>query len=178
MRPATRRLLALFFLRVGACAALGALFGGATGAAALKPALLGGALGALAGVIYASMLMIFIGGAEMFLPRTRLGHALDRAPLLVTIAVKALAYCAVILVIVGGRIGLRAATIVADMTIGGDLALAIERQAMAAFNVGQLILIAFMVVSLFLLQLQLVRLVGNRTFRALALGRYHRPRTE
>jgi len=178
MRPASRRHLDLFLIRLGACTVLGAVFGFAVGATVFRPPLLGGVFSALAGVIYAVSLMVFIGGAEMFLPRTRLGRTLDQAPLLVTLAVKSLAYSIVILAVVGGRTGLRVATFAADMTIGGDLAHAFEQQARASLPGGQLVAVSFLVVLAFLLLHQLIQLVGNRTFRALAFGRYHRPRTE
>jgi adenylate cyclase len=178
MKLSTRRHLSLFFLRLAACAVLGALFGAAVGATALKPAFSGGVLGALAGAVYAASLMTFIGGAEMFLPRTHVGRAFDRAPLFVILAVKTIVYSAVILVFIGGRLGLQVATMVAGVTLGGELAHTFEQQARATFPLGQMVSLSFLVVFLFLLQMQLIRLVGNRTFRALAFGRYHRPRTE
>lgn len=178
MRPATKCLLDLFLLRLGGCAAIGALWGGAVGASVLHPPLLGSAVSALAGAIYAAMLMAILGGAEMFLPRTRFGRALDRAPLFLTVIVKAVAYSAVIFVIIGGRLGLRVATIAAGTLAGGDAALALEQQVRATLPLGQLVTVTFLVAIFFLLLMQLIQLVGDRTFRALALGRYHRPRTE
>ena len=178
MRPATKRLLDLFLLRLGGCAAVGALWGGAVGASVLDPPVLGSAVSALAGAIYAAVLMGILGGVEMFLPRTRFGRALDRAPLFATIAVKAVAYSAVIFVVIGGRLGLRVATFVAGTVVGEDAALALEQQARATLPLGQLVALSFMVVVIFQLLAQLIQLVGNRTFRALIRGRYHRPRTE
>lgn len=178
MRFSTKRHLTVFLLRLCASAALGVLFGAAVGATVLRPPVPGAVFGALAGAVYGALLMVLIGGAEMFLPRTRIGQALDRASLLATIAVKALIYSAVILAVIGGRVGLQVATIVADMTVGGDFARALEQQARTTFRPGHLVAVAFLVVFTFLLLHQLIQLVGNRTFRAIASGRYHRPRTE
>jgi adenylate cyclase len=178
MRLGTKRLLSVFYLRLAGCAVVGALWGGAVGASMLRPPLLGSAVAALAGAIYAVLLMGILGGAEMFLPRTRLGQALDRAPLFSTILVKATVYSAVIILIIGNRLGLHLATVAAGLVVGVDAALALERQVRATLPLGQLVAVTFLLAMFFLLLQQLIQLVGNQTFRALALGRYHRPRTE
>ena len=178
MKPATKRLLTLFAKRVRVMAVLGAVFGAAVGATVLQPPLLGGALSALAGGIYGAMLIGLIAGAEMFLPRTGLGQVLERSPLLVTLGIKAIVYSAVVFVVVGNRLGLRLASIVIGMGIGGDAALALERQVRATLPLGQLVAVSFMVVVVFLVLLQLNHLIGDRTMRAIIFGRYHRPRAE
>src|SRR5262245_9280316 len=96
MRLFTRRHVSLFVVRVAGCALIGLVFGGSIGAAVFKPAALGGVFGGFAGAVYCVSLMVLIGGAEMFLPRTRLGQALERSPLPVAIGIKAIAYSAVI----------------------------------------------------------------------------------
>ena len=88
MRPGTRRQLRFFRVTLGLGASIGAVFGGVVGATVLDPPWLGAAGGALSGAIDVVTLTACIGGIEIFLPRTRLGRALERAPFLATIAVK------------------------------------------------------------------------------------------
>jgi hypothetical protein len=47
---------------------------------------------ALGGAITGAILTVVIGGAENFLPQTRLGQALDRAPFLMAFAAKWIVY--------------------------------------------------------------------------------------
>src|SRR5262245_56569996 len=178
MRLFTRRLVSLFVVRVVGCALIGLVFGGAVGGAVFQPASLGAIFGGLAGAIYCTALMVFIGGAEMFMPRTRFGQALERSPLLVAIGVKALVYSAVIIVIVGGRLGLRAAVQLAGVAVEGEFARSFEQQARSTIPDAVMIATSILLVTCFLLLRELNHLVGNRTFRAIALGRYHQPRTE
>ena len=80
MRAGTKRRVRLF---------LGVLFLIAMGGAALGSAIGRTPLiGALVGVINGVIVLGGIVGAEIFLPQTRLGQALERAPFLVTFAVK------------------------------------------------------------------------------------------
>lgn len=74
---------------VGLCviAAMGAVFGAAAGAALIRPPRVGAALGRLSGAIDFASMAALIGGAETFLPRTRLGIALARAPFLAVFGV-------------------------------------------------------------------------------------------
>jgi adenylate cyclase len=160
------------------CALIGLVFGGAVGGAVFQPASLGAIFGGLAGAIYCAALMVLIGGAEMFLPRTRFGQALERSPLLVAVGAKAVAYSAVIIVIVGGRLGLRASASVAAMAGQADFALRFAQEARATIPGAVMIATAILLVICFLLLRELNHLVGNRTFRAIALGRYHQPRVE
>ena len=162
-----------FALRLGAL--IGIVFGMAAGAAVLDPPLFGAALGALSGAIEGTALMALIGGAEIFLPRTRIGRALERAPFLVTLAVKLLAYGAVILLVVGGRLGPR----LASYTLGGDFAQAFDEQMRIRLPAALVVVVAGVFVSFLVLVRQLGDLVGSeRTFRDIVLGRYRRPRTE
>jgi adenylate cyclase len=178
MQLFTRRDVSLFLVRVVGCALIGIVFGGAVGAAVFKPSALGGIFGGFAGALYCVSLMVLIGGAEMFLPRTRVGRMLERSPLLVAIGIKAVVYSAVIIVIIGGRLGLRAAVLVAGVTVEGDFAASFEQQARSAIPNAVMIATSILLVTCFLLLRELNHLVGNRTFRAIALGRYHQPRIE
>jgi adenylate cyclase len=152
-------------------AVIGAVFGSAGGvgfgAAPLPGAILGGVSGVLNGV----MLIGPIAAAEIFLPPTRLGHALDRAPFLLTFALKVLVYGVVIVCVVGGRLGRRLAAPVLALD-PAVTSYVLERPA------TQQMAIAFLIVGFGILMLQVARLVGDRTLRDIALGRYHRSRTE
>jgi len=162
-----------FALRLGAL--IGTVFGMAAGAAVLDPPLFGAALGALSGAIEGTTLMALIGGAEIFLPRTRIGRALERAPFLVTLAVKLLAYGAVILLVVGGRLGPR----LASYTLGGEFAQAFDEQVRTRIPAALVVVVDGVFVSFLALVRQLSDLVGSeRTIRDIVLGRYRRPRTE
>lgn len=162
-----------FALRLGAL--IGIVFGMAAGAAVLDPPLFGAALGALGGAIEGTALMALIGGAEIFLPRTRIGRALERAPFLVTLAVKLLAYGAVILLVVGGRLGPQ----LASFALGGDFAQAIDEQMRIKLPAALVVVSVGVIVSFLALVRQLGDLVGSeRTLRDIVLGRYRRPRTE
>ena len=151
------------------------MFGATIGAAMLKPPLTGAMLGTLSGAIDFVTMATLIGGAESFLPRTRLGIALGRAPFLAVFGIKAVAYSTVILAVVVGRFGPNVA------------ALAFDRELIQAMNLqqldtklplGVLVPTAFLVTSFFLLVHQLRMLVGASTLRDIVLGRYHRARAE
>jgi len=174
MRFATRRQWEVFAdaLRLGAL--LGASFGVAVGAAVLKPPLLGAALGACSGLVDATALMALIGGAEIFLPRTRPGRRLAQLPFLAVLAIKFAMYTAVIVAVIGGEFGPRAVMLVVDQPTGA----AFHQQVRASLPRGLLAAVAALTVFLLLLLRQAVQIVGERTGRAIALGRYHRPRSE
>jgi len=174
MQRAVPSQLTLFFVRIRAITVLGALFGGAAGALLLDPPLIGAGLAAFSGAIDFTAMAILIGGAETFLPRTRLGRALEEAPFLVSLLVKTLAYSLVILCVVAGRLGPRTVMFV----FGGELVQSMRQQVEARFPVGLLVPVAFMVTLFFLLLHQLRLLVGERTLRDIVFGRYHRARTE
>ncbi|MEO6381845.1 MAG: adenylate/guanylate cyclase domain-containing protein [Nitrobacter sp.] len=176
MRMGTQRRVALFRRALGLGVVIGAVFGGASGSVFRDAPLLGAVLGALGGVINAVLMVGAIFGAEIFLPRTRLGQALERAPFLVTFALKLLVYGAVIVIVVGGRLGRRLALAGADALLGPDLTAAttyaLERPT------AQGMTFAFLLVGVAIFVWQMSRLVGERTLRDILFGRYHRARTE
>jgi adenylate cyclase len=174
MRLATRAQIVLFLARIRGAAVIGALFGAAAGAALLSPPLMGASLGAISGAVDFATLALLIGGAETFLPRTRLGRVFERAPFLAGFAVKAIAYSLVILCVIGGRLGPN----VVNLIFGGDQVQAMRQQVERGFPLGLVIPIAFLVTFFFLLLHQLRYLVGERALRDIVWGRYHRARTE
>jgi adenylate cyclase len=129
----------------------------------------------MAGTINAAVLAIAVLGPEVFLPRTRLGRALEQLPFLVTFAVKVLAYGAVIVLLVKGRLGWHVVGAIAALWLGPDLTSAIFAQTAPTPTV---IANAFLLTASAVFVLQMSRLVGERTLRDIALGRYHRSRTE
>lgn len=151
------------------------MFGGAAGFTVLDPPVLGGALGALSGAIDAASLVTVIYCIELFLPQTRLGFALERAPFLVTLATKSLVYVGVIALVIAGKLGRR---VIVVLGIAGDMGPALARQSEHALPAAMLIAVVFMVVPLLIVIRQLARLVGERTVRDIVRGRYHHPRTE
>jgi adenylate cyclase len=175
MRTSTKRQIGSFRRALSLGAVTGAVVGSAAGGSALLDApLLGAVLGALSGVINMVTMTAVIGGAEIFLPRTRLGHALERAPFLVTFAAKWLVYGAVILLVLGSRLGRRLAV---AMLLSRDLAQTLDQQ-IKGTPPAQSIAATFVGTFFFILLLQLSRIVGERTLRDIVFGRYHRPRTE
>ena len=175
IRTGTRRRVGLFLRALGLGVGVGAVFGGASGSVFGDAPLLGAGLGALGGVINAVVMVGAIFGAEIFLPQTRLGHALERAPFLVTFAMKLLVYGAVIVFVVGGRLGRRLALAGAAALLGPDLAAvtyALERPTAQGMTV------AFLLIGVAIFVWQLSRLIGERTLRDILFGRYHRSRTE
>ncbi len=176
MRAGTRRRVALLLRALGWGVVIGIGFGGTTGYAFRDTPLLGAMLGALAGAINVVTMIGVIFGAEVFLPRTRLGHALERVPFLVTFAVKLLAFGTVIVLVVGGTPGWRLAGAVAAMPLSPELSAAISAQIEAP--TGSSMVRAFWFVGGGIFLLQMIRLVGERTLRDVVFGRYHRSRTE
>ena len=155
---------------------IGAVFGGTTGFGFSDTPLLGTSLGALAGATNGVLLVAAILGAEIFLPRTRLGHALERVPFLVTFAMKLLVYGAVIVLVIGVRPGWHLVGAIAAMLPGPELTAAISVQ-IDAPRAPSLVR-AFLAVGAGLFLLQMGRLVGEQTLRDIVFGRYHRSRTE
>jgi hypothetical protein len=78
-------------------------------------------LDALGGVTNGVILMGTILGAEILLPPPRLGHALERAPFLVTFALKFLVYGTLIVLVVGSRPGGRLVRAVGVMLLSPDV---------------------------------------------------------
>jgi hypothetical protein len=87
MRAGTRRRVALLLRALGATVVIGAVVGGANGSGFRDAPLLGAMLGALGGATNGVILVGAILGAEILLPPTRLGHALERVPFLITFAI-------------------------------------------------------------------------------------------
>ena len=150
------------------------MFGATIGAAMLTPPLTGAMLGSLGGAVDFVTMAALIGGAENFLPRTRLGSALERAPFLAVFGIKAVAYSAVILAVVGGRLGPNIAALVVDRELGRAMNMQLDTK----LPLGLLVPTAFLVTFFFLLVHQLRMLVGASTLRDIVLGRYHRARVE
>jgi adenylate cyclase len=174
MRAGTKRRIGLFLRALRLGVVLGAVTGSVSGYVFLDAGLLGALIGALIGVIGLVTLTAVIAGAEIFLPQTRLGHAIERAPFLVTFAAKWLVYGTVIVLVFGGRLGRR---LVVAVLFRVDLAPAFLQ---GGKNMPPMlgIMVAFLLMAAFILVLQLSRLVGERTLRDIVRGRYHRPRTE
>ncbi len=175
MRAGTRRRVALFLRALGGTVVIGAVVGGANASGFRDAPLLGVLLGALGGATNDVILVGAIFGAEIFLPPTRLGHALERMPFLVTFALKLLVYGTVIVLAVGGRPGGRLARGVAALLLSPDLA-----QAMFVQRAPRPLLVAsiFLLLGTGIFVLQISRLLGERTLRDVLFGRYHRSRTE
>ena len=144
------------------------------GAGAIKPPLAGAAMGALSGFIDFTALGLLIGGTETVLPDTRLGKRLERAPFLATFALKLLLYGAIIVAVIGGRLGPLAVLSI----VGPEGAQPLQAEVEAKVPLGVLIPVAFLVTGFLLLLDQLRQLVGGRTLRNIVLGRYHRARSE
>ena len=128
MRAGTRRRVGLLFRALGGAVVIGAVVGGANGSGLRDAPLLGTVLGALGGATNGVILVGAILAAEIFLPPTRLGHALERVPFLVTFAMKFLVYGTLIVLVVGGRPGGRLIRAVAAMLLSPDLAQAMYAQ--------------------------------------------------
>ncbi len=176
IRAGTRWRVVQLLHVLGWAVVISSVLGGTSGFVFRDAPLLGAIQGALGGAINAVIVIGAISSAEIFLRPTRLGDALERAPFLVTFAVKLLVYGSVIVLVVGGKPGPRLAAIGAASVLGPDLAWAIygeikgptaHAMAMWLFGVG---------VAIFVLQMG--RLIGYRTLGDILFGRYHRPRTE
>ena len=113
-------------------AILGGFFGVAAGAVMIKPPLAGALFGFISGVVDFTVGMAFIGAAEIFLPRTRLGRALARLPFFASVLIKAAAYLLVVLAVIGGRLGPH----VVGFVGGPEVAAQIAAQIDAAFPRG------------------------------------------
>jgi adenylate cyclase len=171
MNPQTRNFLSSLAVVTG----MGAMFGATLGAVALKPLVLTGVLmGSIAGGIDFVTMAALIGGTENFLPRTRLGKSLERAPFLAVLGIKAMLYGAVILAVVAGRLGIRVAILFVDPEIARMTTDNLD----AKLPLGVLVPTAFLMTFFLLLLHQLRMLVGASTLRNIVLGRYHRAREE
>ena len=155
-------------------AGLAVLFGLPAGALLLEPPLAGALFGTLSALVDICTMMAFIGGAEIFVPRTALGRGLARLPLALEVAAKALAYLAVVAAVIGGRLGPQ----VAALTLDPALAARILAQLEAAFPRDLLVLVCGMVTVLLVMLRQATVVVGERTMRDIVRGRYRAPRRE
>ena len=173
MRLATRRHWQNYGSAMRFAAILSTAFGATAGALTFKPPLLGFAMTALSGLVDGSVLMAIIGGVEIFLPRTRLGLWLAQRPFLVPLALKAVIYTAVIVAVVGGQLGPRVALLAVDAPTARLMA-----EQYRNLQVGLLATFAAYITLLLIMLRQMAQIVGERTARSIALGRYHRPITE
>src|SRR5688572_3598010 len=132
-------------------------------------------LGALGGLTNGVLLMGPILGAEILLPRTRLGYAVERVPFLVTFAMKFLVYGALVVLVIGGRPGGRLVHAPAAILLSPEAADAmyVQRAPRAVLLVSTFVLLG---AAIFVLQMS--RLIGDQALRDIAFGRYHRARTE
>ncbi len=155
-------------------AVLGLAFGIAAGASVIKPPLMGALFGAISGVTDFTMGMAMIGAVEIFLPRTAFGRLLLARPFLLVVLGKALVYFVIVGVVIGGRVGPQVAMLAASPAVAAQLA----EQVVAGFPRGLMIVIASLVTFLLVLLRHATQIVGDRSFRDITLGRYHRPRLE
>jgi len=176
MRAGTRRRVVQLLHVLSWGVVISALLGGTSGSAFRDAPLLGAIQGALGGAINAAIVIGGISSAEIFLAPTRLGHALERAPFLVTFAVKLLAYGTVIVLVVGGRPGARLAALGAATLVDPDLAQAIYGEIKTP--TAQAIAMWLLGVGVAVFVLQMGRLIGYRTLGDILFGRYRRSRTE
>jgi adenylate cyclase len=174
MRPGAKRLWGVYGRAIRFAAVLGVVFGVALGAATFKPPLLGAALAGLSAVVYAVILMGLLGGVEIFLPRTRFGQALERAPFFAVVAAKCVAYLAVVMLVVGNKVGPRVAMLAFD----ADTARMLAAQVDSTLPRGVAVTVAAMMVSFTVLVRQASLMIGERNLRDIMLGRYRRPRSE
>jgi adenylate cyclase len=175
MRAGTRRRVALLLRALGASVVIGAVVGGANGLGFRDAPVLGAMLGALGGATNGVILTGAILGAEILLPPTRLGHALERTPFLLTFAMKVLVYSTIVALVIVGRLGGRLGRAVGAILLSPDLADAmyVQRGPRAVLLASTFLLLG---TAIFLLQMS--RLVGERTLRDIVFGRYHRSRKE
>lgn len=123
--------------------------------------LVGGAIGAVHGLT----IFAVVGYFEVFGTRTRLGRLLEQGPLALVVVVKGAVYSAVIALVEAGRLGERL------LGVGG------ESPTGASF-LPLSVVYSFVVTVTLIFLLEMSRIVGGRTLRDIALGRYHRPRAE
>src|SRR5262245_16637855 len=103
MRAVTKRRFRLLFLTLSLSVVVGVMIGGAIGSMHGPPP--SRLVGALSGAITGAILAMVIGGAEIFLPQTRPGQALDHAPFVVAFAAKWIFYSGVIVIVFGSMVG-------------------------------------------------------------------------
>ena len=171
MRAGTRRRVVLLLHLLGEGAAIGAVLGGVTGFGYRDAPLLGACLGAIAAATTGVLLVGAILGTEIFLPSTRLGHALERAPFLVAFATKLLVYGAVIVLVVGSGVSSHLIGAVTAIFPFPELATVMSAQ-IAAPRAPRLER-GFLILGFAIFMVQTSRLVGERTLRDVEIGRAH-----
>ncbi len=150
------------------------VFGSIAGMSVFSKQPLRGALfGALAALLPALLIVSAIVGAEIFLPRTRAGRALVRAPFLSSLAIKSTAYGAVVILILESKLGRWAAGYV---VFGPEAAQRILRE--EVFPVEVSIAVVLLLVPSAVMMAQMAGLVGASTLLNIALGRYGRSHIE
>lgn len=164
-----------FFLGILGIASAGAIAFGGIGGIAYFPErpLLGASFGALAALLSGIVFVSVIVGAEIFLPRTRAGLALERAPFLVTLAIKSIVYSAVTILVIGSKLG---RWVAAYAVFGPEFAQQVLQP--VGLPIAVSISVAFLIMFFLVMLVQLTGLVGGSTLRNIALGRYHRSRIE
>jgi adenylate cyclase len=162
MREGTKRRVRMFAWMIAAGILIGIAFGGLIGYAGWGQALTGGQIGAIHGAIIAAS----IGLLEIFAVRTTTGRRVEQAPLVLTVGIKGLIYCSVILAVEFGNIG--------ETIVLGGVSDPGTTSAFTPLSIAFSFIITFAIIFL----LQVGRLVGGRTLCNLVLGRYHRPRME
>jgi adenylate cyclase len=159
---------------IGFAAILGLAFGVVAGAAVLKPPLTGALFAAVAASTDMAVGMVMIGAIEVFLPRMPAGRRLFAQPFLVVVLAKALVYLAVVALVIGVRLGPRLALLAASP----ETAQLFAAQLDTGFPRGLVIAVASLVTVLLVMLRHASQLVGERNFRDIMRGRYHRPRAE
>ena len=158
MRAGTRRRL----VRIAAVIVFGILVGVAYGVILHLTVFAAPFKGALIGGIHGFLLSAAIGWLEIFGARTRPGRAVERAPFLLTLTIKAALYGSMIAMVNIYEPGTR--------LVGLPVA-AGSTQVVA-------VIFAFVATAVFLFVLQISQIIGGRTLRDWVLGRYYRPRLE
>lgn len=151
-----------------------ALFGSIAGFAVfpMQP-LRGAAFGFFAGLVPGLPISALIVGAELYLPRTRAGRWLDRAPFLLALTIKSVAYTGIVILIVGSRIG---RWVSGYVFFGSEFAQQVYQWEPYPLAVPVGIALLLMPTAVFFVQM--AGLVGSGTLVNIALGRYHRSRIE
>jgi len=153
---------------------LGLAFGIAAGTVVIRPPLAGALFGAISGVTDFAAGMAMIGAIEIFLPRTAFGRRLLARPFLIVVLGKAAAYLVIVGLVIGGRLGPQVALLLA----GTELAPQLAAQVATGFPRDLMIVVAALVTFLLVLLRHAAPIVGERSFRDIIRGRYHRPRAE
>ena len=169
-----RRRRKLFLVLVGISCASATFFGVIAGVAVFaKQPMHGAAFGFAAALLPAILISGLIAGTEIYLPRTRAGRMLERAPFLATLALKSLVYTALVILVLGSKV---ARWIAAYAVFGHAAAADVYRW--EPFPIAISIAIVLLLLPTLVMMLQMAGLVGGSTLISIALGRYHRSRLE